>query len=53
MEFKRHIQDRGLKIRFVADKIQVNPNTLRVYLNDDKKMTETVSNKLKGFLSVN
>lgn len=50
MGFKEKIQSKGLKVSWLAEKIDVNYNSLRVYLNDESKMPTDISDKLNAFL---
>lgn len=50
MSFKEKVKNKGLKTSWLADQIDVNYNSLRVYLNDESKMPIEVQERLKYFL---
>ena len=50
MELKELIKNKGLKQNWIADKIGVNPNTFRAYLNDERNMPQDVSDKVKNLI---
>ena len=50
MSFKEKVKSKGLKTSWLADQIDVNYNSLRVYLNDESKMPMEVQERLKYFL---
>lgn len=51
MSFKEKIDERGLKILWVAKQIDENYNSLRVYLSDENKMPIHIQDKLKSLLN--
>jgi len=53
LNLKKEIQDKGLKLKFVAKKININESTLRVYLSDTNRMTDKVEEKIVEFLGLN
>ena len=50
MDFRTEIDKKGLKIKWVAEKIGCNYSSLRVYLRDMNLMPESVSKSLKELL---
>jgi hypothetical protein len=46
MDLKEHIQSKGLKFKWVADKIGVNYITFNAYLNNERNMPQEVSDKV-------
>lgn len=50
MGFKEKIQSKGLKVSWLAKQIDVNYNSLRVYINDESKMPVDVGERLTSFL---
>jgi len=50
MELKEHIKSKGLKQNWVADKIGVNRNTFRAYLNEERNLPQDVSDKVKNLI---
>lgn len=51
MDFKKEIDHRGLKIKWVAEVIECNYASLKVYLSDKSKMPQKVEDKLKELFS--
>jgi hypothetical protein len=51
MDFKKAIKDRGLKINWLAEKLEINRVLLSYYLNDTRPMPEDVKNGLKTLLT--
>ena len=51
MSFKTKIDSKGLKIRWIAEQIGENYNSLRVYLHDEDRMPEEIKGKLKALLN--
>ena len=47
MDFKEEINNRGLKMVWVAQKIECNYQSFKVYMNNPKLMPNWVSEKLK------
>lgn len=50
MNFKTEIKNKGLKVSWIAEKIDENYSSLRVWISDQTKMPERVELKLKKFL---
>lgn len=51
MDFKKEMEARGLKIKWVAKQLDVNYNSFRVYLMKNSEMPIEVEEKLKTFLT--
>ena len=51
MDFRNTIYSRGLKVSWISKQIDVNYNSLRVYLNNPSLMPTDVEDKLKEFLN--
>lgn len=47
MDFKSEIKERGLKLTWVAEVIECNYASLKVYINDTSKMPLKIEDKLK------
>lgn len=50
MKYKKKIQDKGLKITWIAGKIGITRSLLSQYLNDAKPMPIHIEEKLKDIL---
>jgi plasmid maintenance system antidote protein VapI len=50
MILKERIKNKGLKFKWIAEQIEVNPNTLRAYLNGERDMPQHVSDKIKDLI---
>tara|TARA_R100000805_G_C3553251_1_gene64422 strand:- start:305 stop:460 length:156 start_codon:yes stop_codon:yes gene_type:complete len=51
MSLKNKINNKGLKIKFVAKQLDINYNSLRVWLSNEKKMPYEVELKLRQYLT--
>ena len=51
MNYKEVINEKGLKIKWIAKKIECNYASLRVYLHNQKLMPLSIEEKLKDILS--
>lgn len=51
MKLKELIENKGLKIKFVAKQIDTNYNSLRVWLSDESKMPYEVEIRLRQYLT--
>ena len=47
MDFKSEIKERGLKLTWVAEVIECNYASLKVYINNPSIMPSNISDKLK------
>jgi plasmid maintenance system antidote protein VapI len=52
MKLREHIRNKGLKQNWVADKIGVNRNTFRAYLNEERSLPQEVSDKVKALIGI-
>jgi plasmid maintenance system antidote protein VapI len=50
MDLKERIQSKGLKQKWIAEQIDVNPITLNAYLNGERNMPQDVSDKIKKLI---
>ena len=50
MKFKEELNKRGLKFKWVAEKIDCNYQSFKVYLNNQNVMPSHIEEKLKEFL---
>jgi len=50
MNLKERIQSKGLKQKWVAEQIGVNPMTFNAYLNNLRDMPQDVSDKVKKLI---
>lgn len=50
MELKELIKEKGLKQNWIAEKIGINTNTFRAYLNNERNMPQDVSDKVKALI---
>ena len=51
MDYKKEIDDRGLKIKWIADVIDCNYSSLKVYLSNHQEMPKEVAKKLRELFS--
>ena len=50
MELKQKIKNRGLKIKFIAEKVGVSQPLLSMYLNGKRKMPESIHDNIEKIL---
>ena len=50
MDLKERIQSKGLKQKWVAKQIGINPITFNAYLNGFRNMPQDVSDRVKKFI---
>lgn len=51
MDFKAKIKSKGLKLVWIAEQIECNYSSLKVYVNNTGLMPEWVDKKLKELLN--
>lgn len=51
MDFKKAIKDKGLKQKFLAEKLEISEGLFSYYLSGDRSMPEDLKIKLKEILS--
>lgn len=50
MDFKKTIKEKGLKINWLADQLEINRVLLSYYLNGTRTMPEDIKNGLRSIL---
>lgn len=52
MDLKQQISDRGLKLKWVAEKINCNYSSFKVYINNPDIMPEKIEKGVKLLLKI-